>query len=104
MRKGYDEPVLIVKKTLLLLTVSFTGILKAEISDSLQIFSAITLESVYTTLLLQDDSNNKDVSIIMNGYLLIPFIIESFVFSFVLVLVLPAFIVRRIESRETVIL
>jgi len=97
-------PVLIVKKTLLLLTVSVTGILKEVTFISPHVSFGIATESVYTMLLLQDDRTNRNVSIKTNEYLLIPLIIESSVFSFVRVGLIPAFCIGRVESGQAIIL
>ena len=93
-----------VKKTLLLVTVSVMGIIKVRISIRPQTFSGIINESVYTTLLLQDNSIIKHVNIKKDENLFIPFIIESSVFSFFWIPAKLIFIVRRIKPGKAVIL
>ena len=104
-RKGYEDPVLMVKKTLLARTVSVMGTLKEGIFISSHLFPGITEESVYTTFLLQDDSRNNNAGIKTNECLLIPLIIESPVFSFVWIIrLIPVLCFgRRIKTGKTIV-
>ena len=92
------------KMTLLPVNVSVTGNLKYEISISFQISESIGLESVKTTLLLQDDRNRDEVNIKMGKKLFVPFIIESSVLSLVRIPVIWLFNIGRIKPCQAVIL
>jgi hypothetical protein len=52
-----------VKMTLLLFKVSFMGTLNEGTFISFQVFAGIARESVYTILLLHDESRRKEVNI-----------------------------------------
>ena len=88
--------------TLLLIVVSVMGILKIGLSVNFQVLSGMTTESVYITSLLQDNRNRKEIRNEPNAYLLLPFIIESSVFSFIPAILAPCLIF--IEPGKAIIL
>ena len=86
----------------MLVSVSVIGTLKERMFITSQVSFGIAEASVKTTLLLHDERRSRQVNTIRDEYLLIPFVIISFIFS--LTRCILTFACCRVKTGEAVIL